>query len=156
PDAGISTLGARVAIDYLPQENEFDQDRTLLGAFLAKTDIEEGIGRRLLNRFGLTEDEVLRPFSEASPGERSRLIIATAMARKPNFLILDEPSNHLDLEVLTELEEALQEYGGTLLLVSHDRYFIDQVGITHTYILADGTLNPVTDYHTYEKRFMEE
>jgi ATP-binding cassette subfamily F protein 3 len=82
----------------------------------------------MLSRFHLKDADLKKEVRELSPGEQSRLLIGALVARKPNCLILDEPTNHIDLEVLTELEEALKKYQGTLIVVSHDRYFVRRVG----------------------------
>ena len=96
--------------------------------------------RSLLAKFGLEADDVERPVAELSPGERSRAELALLTARGTNFLILDEPTNHLDLAAIEPLEQALSEFDGTLLVVSHDRRFIDRVGLTRTVELRRGRL----------------
>ena len=100
----------------------------------------EADARPLLAKFDLGAGHVHRPVSTWSPGERCRLGLAILMARGVNCLILDEPTNHLDLEAQEELEQALIGFGGTLLVVSHDREFLDRVGITRTLTLEDGRL----------------
>jgi len=84
-----------------------------------------------LTRFGFPVDEQSRPASSLSGGERNRLLLAKAMLNPADLLVLDEPTNDLDIPTLQNLEEALIGYGGTLVLVSHDRFFLDQVA-THT------------------------
>jgi ATPase subunit of ABC transporter with duplicated ATPase domains len=83
-----------------------------------------------LAKFGLGADAVLRPPSSLSPGERTRAELAAFAARGVNFLLLDEPTNHLDLPAIEQLESALGGYGGTLLLVSHDRRLLESVPLT--------------------------
>ena len=80
--------------------------------------------------------------SELSPGEYSRLLIAELIAQKPDCIILDEPSNHLDLEATEEFENGLKEYTGTLIVVSHDRYFVKKVGLDKFF----GIQGPTLDY----------
>ena len=79
----------------------------------------------------------MRPGGELSPGERSRAILATLMAQGVNCLVLDEPTNHLDLAAIEQLEEALDAFDGTLLLVTHDRAMLDAVRITRTIELGE-------------------
>ena len=79
-----------------------------------------------------TRDDVLRAASSLSPGERTRAVLALLSARGVNCLVLDEPTNHLDVEAIEELERALAGYVGTVLLVTHDRVFLDRFGATRT------------------------
>jgi ATPase subunit of ABC transporter with duplicated ATPase domains len=83
--------------------------------------------RTLLAKFGLRADHVTRPVDELSPGERTRAGLALLQARGVNLLVLDEPTNHLDLPAIEQLEQALDSYDGTLLLVTHDRRMLDAV-----------------------------
>ena len=86
--------------------------------------------RSLLAKFGLTGAHVERTTTSLSPGERTRASLALLMANGANLLVLDEPTNHLDLPAIEQLEQALDTYAGTLLLVSHDREFLEKVRIT--------------------------
>jgi ATPase subunit of ABC transporter with duplicated ATPase domains len=86
--------------------------------------------RSLLAKFGLGADHVTRPPESLSPGERTRAELAVFQALGVNFLVLDEPTNHLDLPAIEELESALAGFGGTLMLVSHDRRLLREVGLT--------------------------
>ena len=88
--------------------------------------------RTLLAKLGLGADDVLRAGSSLSPGERTRAAVALLAVRGVNFLVLDEPTNHLDLPAIEELEEAVAEYEGTVLLVTHDRRFRDGFAATRT------------------------
>jgi ATP-binding cassette subfamily F protein 3 len=76
------------------------------------------------------------------------------MAKEVNCLVLDEPSNHLDPEALDRLEMALKNFDGTIVMVSHDRYFIDQIGVTKTFLVKDGRANALLDYHEYEREIL--
>ncbi|MFH1956405.1 MAG: ribosomal protection-like ABC-F family protein [Patescibacteria group bacterium] len=156
PDSGFIHHGSRVKIGYLPQENIFEQKHSVLKHFLEQADISETNARRILNRFGFSADDVKRTVEQLSPGERSRLILATLMAKETNCLILDEPSNHLDPEALDRLETVLKDFPGTIIMVSHDRYLIDQTGITKTYLMENGKLIPLKDYHDYENLVLPE
>ncbi|MFE5410457.1 ABC-F family ATP-binding cassette domain-containing protein [Microbacterium sp. NPDC056569] len=129
PDAGTASVGANVEI------GEIDQARSLLvgsqplaGAFGELVpEMESGEVRTLLAKFGLKADHVSRPVDELSPGERTRAALALLQARGVNVLVLDEPTNHLDLPAIEQLEQALDSYRGTLLLVTHDRRMLDAV-----------------------------
>jgi len=140
-DEGASSLGASVAI------GEVDQARAALGAddvpladaFAAHVpDWPTGEVRTLLAKFGLRAAHVLRPTSSLSPGERTRAALALLQARGVNLLVLDEPTNHLDLPAIEQLESALEQYTGTLLLVTHDRRMLDAVRVTRRWVVADG------------------
>ncbi|MFD4957195.1 ABC-F family ATP-binding cassette domain-containing protein [Microbacterium sp. NPDC058389] len=129
PDAGTASLGANVEI------GEIDQARSLLvgsqplaSAFEELVpSMESGEVRTLLAKFGLKADHVGRPVGELSPGERTRAALALLQGRGVNVLVLDEPTNHLDLPAIEQLEQALESYRGTLLLVTHDRRMLDAV-----------------------------
>ena len=127
-DSGIVKRGENVVVGYIPQEKWLDRpNNKVISEFLDVTKISETNARKILNRFRITTEDVNKHISLISPGEYSRLIIAELIATNPNCVILDEPSNHLDLEVIEELENGLREYKGTLIVVSHDRYFVEKL-----------------------------
>ena len=128
PDSGVCKSGANIRIGYVPQERWYSRgQKSVIDDFLSVADCTETDARKILNRFRITAEDVKKDLSELSPGEYSRLVIAELVSQKPDCIILDEPSNHLDLEVLEELENGLKEYKGTLIVVSHDRYFIENI-----------------------------
>ncbi|MCX6716656.1 MAG: ABC-F family ATP-binding cassette domain-containing protein [Candidatus Taylorbacteria bacterium] len=136
PTKGVIERGENVKIGYISQERWFNRtDKRVIREFLDITEIPEPDARQILNRFKITEDDVKKHISELSPGEYSRVLIAELVAMKPNCIILDEPSNHLDLEVLEELESGLEKYEGTLIVVSHDRYFVQKIRTNRDYLL---------------------
>jgi ATPase subunit of ABC transporter with duplicated ATPase domains len=94
--------------------------------------------RTLLAKFGLKADHVMRPATSLSPGERTRAALALLQARGVNVLVLDEPTNHLDLPAIEQLEQALDSYTGTLLLVTHDRRMLDAVRLTRRWHVDAG------------------
>ena len=100
--------------------------------FVAESGLAAGEARSLLATFALGADDVLRPGRSLSPGERSRAAIALLSARGVNALVLDEPTNNLDLEAIEQLELALASYEGAAVLVSHDRRFLDAFGASRT------------------------
>ena len=105
--------------------------------------MESGEVRTLLAKFGLKADHVSRPVDELSPGERTRAALALLQARGVNVLVLDEPTNHLDLAAIEQLEQALESYRGTLLLVTHDRRMLDAVQLDRHWRVEAGRLTEV-------------
>jgi ATPase subunit of ABC transporter with duplicated ATPase domains len=103
-------------------------------------DVPEGEARRLLGHFGLEGDASLRRLGRLSPGERSRVAIAAMVAAKAELLLLDEPTNHLDFASLEVLEGALREYPGAIVAVSHDRAFLEAIGVERRLEVRDGTV----------------
>jgi ATPase subunit of ABC transporter with duplicated ATPase domains len=130
---GRRWVGPGVEIGEMDQARErFGGADAVLDTFLAVTDLPRSEARSLLAKFGLGADQVDRRGDELSPGERSRAQLAALMAAGVNCLVLDEPTNHLDIEAIEQLEVALASFDGTLLLVSHDRRFLDSVAVTRT------------------------
>ena len=112
------------------------RDEPLLDAFIRTSGLaRQQDARSLLAKFGLAADHVSRSVASLSPGERTRAVLAMLMARGTNCLVLDEPTNHLDLTAIEQLEQALETYDGTLLLVTHDRRLLDAVHIDRTIAL---------------------
>ena len=135
-DSGTVEKGENIKIGYISQERWLNRsDKKVINEFLEITKIPETEARKLLNRFRITTEDVKKHISFLSPGEYSRLIIAELVAMKPNCIILDEPSNHLDLEATEELENGLRKYSGTLIVVSHDRYFVEKIKLNKTFDL---------------------
>jgi ATPase subunit of ABC transporter with duplicated ATPase domains len=131
--SGERQLGPGTVLGELPQGvGPFAGDERLLDRFVAESGLAAGEARSLLATFALGADDVLRPGRSLSPGERSRAAIALLSARGVNALVLDEPTNNLDLEAIEQLELALQGYEGAAVLVSHDRRFLEAFGATQT------------------------
>ena len=139
-DAGTAYLGPGVVVGEVDQARElFLGETPLLDAFCAALpDWVPSDARTLLAKFGLNAGHVLRPASTLSPGERTRAALALLQARGVNLLVLDEPTNHLDLPAIEQLEQALDTYRGTLLLVTHDRRMLDAVHTTRRLAVAAG------------------
>ncbi len=141
-DAGSASLGSGVRL------GEVDQARGLLfgtgrlaEAFGAEVpDLPDAEVRTLLAKFGLRAEHVLRSAQTLSPGERTRAALALLQARGVNVLVLDEPTNHLDLPAIEQLEQALADYTGTLLLVTHDRRMLEAVQTTRRLTVSGGRL----------------
>ncbi|MCU1404819.1 MAG: family ATP-binding cassette protein [Glaciihabitans sp.] len=142
PDSGTSSLGASVAIGEIDQARALlAGDRPLAESFEALVpDWPVAEVRTLLAKFGLKADHVNRPVGELSPGERTRAGLALLQARGVNLLVLDEPTNHLDLAAIEQLEQALEAYEGTLLLVTHDRRMLENVNIDRKWKVSAGTV----------------
>jgi len=98
--------------------------------------------RTLLAKFGLKTDQVASEVGRLSPGERTRAALALLQARGVNLLVLDEPTNHLDLPAIEQLEQAVEAFEGTVLLVTHDRELLDAVTTTRTLRVEDGRVAP--------------
>ncbi|SDT07938.1 ABC-F family ATP-binding cassette domain-containing protein [Microterricola viridarii] len=142
PDAGGASLGANVSIGEIDQaRSQLVGDAPLAEAFEALVpEMAAAEVRTLLAKFGLKADHVLRPVDALSPGERTRAGLALLQARGVNVLVLDEPTNHLDLAAIEQLEQALESYEGTLLLVTHDRRMLDTVRIDRRWAVESGTV----------------
>jgi len=137
--AGTARLGTSVAVGVHRQE-QFDLEpaNTVLAEFATVLpDAEAGELRSLLARFLFVEDDVYKRVGDLSGGEKSRLSLAKLVMTRPTLLVLDEPTNHLDIDSCNALENALREYAGTIIVVSHDRYFLDNV-IGRLLLLHDG------------------
>lgn len=158
PDAGEIRLGANVAVGYYDQEHHvLHMDKTLFEEIsddyptLTNTEI-----RNTLAAFLFTGDDVFKQIKSLSGGERGRVSLAKLMLSEANFLILDEPTNHLDIMSKEILEDALNAYTGTVLYVSHDRYFVNRTA-SRILDLRDGTLTGYLGNYDYylEKRQAE-
>ncbi|MQA76794.1 MAG: ATP-binding cassette domain-containing protein, partial [Solirubrobacterales bacterium] len=131
--AGSRWVGPGARFGLLDQRrSRYGGATPLLDGFLRATGLDRSEARSLLAKFALGADHVDRPGSALSPGERTRALLAELMATGVNCLVLDEPTNHLDLEAIEQLESALDDFDGTLVLVSHDRALLDAVEINRT------------------------
>ena len=129
--SGQRWLGPGVKVGLLDQRRlRYGGDVALLPSFMATTGLDRSEARSLLAKFGLGADHIDRAGAALSPGERTRALLAELMAQGVNCLVLDEPTNHLDLEAIEQLETALEGFDGTVLLVTHDRAFLDAVHVT--------------------------
>ena len=149
PDSGKLRLGPTVKIGYLPQIIHFDHpERSLVDTMIYDLDCTAQTARNRLASFKFRGEDVFKSVSTLSGGEQSRLRLCMLMDSQINLLILDEPTNHLDIQSREWIEEAVEEYEGNLLFVSHDRYFIDRFA-TRIWMLEDGH---ITDFKgTYQE-----
>ena len=142
PDEGSVSVGASVRIGEVDQARDaFVDDRALLDAFGDHVpDLTVAQVRTLLAKFGLGAEHVHRAATTLSPGERTRAALALLQARGVNLLVLDEPTNHLDLPGIEQLEQALESFDGTMLLVSHDRRLLETVRVNRRLEVDRGTV----------------
>lgn len=153
-DHGSIALGSKVHIGYYDQEHQvLHMDKTIFDEIsdtypsMTQTQI-----RNVLAAFLFTGDEVFQPIRTLSGGERGRVSLAKLMLSEANFLILDEPTNHLDIVSKEILEEALREYAGTVLYVSHDRYFINQTATRILELTGQTLINYIGNYDYYQEK----
>lgn len=150
-DYGTAVLGSSIKLGYLPQNISFDDENsTLLECFRKDIVITDGKAREYLAKYMFFNESVFKKVGTLSGGERSRLKLAMLMYKEVNFLILDEPTNHLDIDSREELEDFLKEFDGTLLFVSHDRYFINNIA-SRVIELSQGTLVSYEGNYEYYK-----
>ena len=136
-EEGRRYIGPGARIGELDQERaRFADDEALLDSFCREGSVRTDEARSLLAKFGLGAGDVFRPVRSLSPGERTRAAVALLALRGVNCLLLDEPTNHLDLPAIEELEAALERYDGTVLLVTHDRRFLERFAATRTVELS--------------------
>src|SRR6266704_2782918 len=155
PIGGHVYPGRNVRIGYYSQtHSRLNAQRTIVDEIRQVSALSEEGARSFLGRFLFTGDDVFKPIGALSGGERSRVALALLTLQGSNFLVLDEPTNHLDLQSRQFLEEVLGEFEGTMLFVSHDRYFIDSLA-TKIWVIEDGVLIPYwgnyTDYRTRKR-----
>lgn len=132
--SGKIELGTSIKIGYIPQNIIFEnENQTILDYFLEENNFSETEARTKLAKYGFRQEDVFKKIGKLSGGEKVRIILIKLIQKDINFLILDEPTNHIDIDTREILEEALKEYKGTVLFVSHDRFFINK--------LADRVLN---------------
>lgn len=150
-DSGSFTLGSNVKIGYYDQEhNVLHMDKTIFEEIsdeyphMTNTEI-----RNMLAAFLFTGDDVFKLIGDLSGGERGRVSLAKLMLSEANFLILDEPTNHLDIASKEILEKALNDYSGTVLYVSHDRYFINQTATRILELVGNTFINYIGNYDYY-------
>ena len=150
-DSGTVKQGITLKTGYLPQQIRFAHpERSLYDTMLYEANCSAQQARDRLGKFLFQGEDVFKPVSVLSGGEQSRLRLCMLMDEKVNFLILDEPTNHLDLDSREWIEEAVEDFAGTLLFVSHDRYFIQRFA-TRIWTLENGAISDFRgDYEAYQ------
>ena len=155
PDSGSIYLGPAIKLGYLPQIIHFDRpDRNLVDTMLYAQNCTTQEARDRLASFKFRGEDVFKPVSALSGGEQSRLRLCMLMDSKINLLILDEPTNHLDIDSREWIEDAVSEYGGNLLFVSHDRYFIEKFA-NRVWMLENGKITDFKGTYTEFRAFRE-
>lgn len=156
--SGEVLLGSQVSIGYYDQEQtSLTGTKTVLNELWDDYPLKpENEMRNVLGRFLFSGDEVMKIVSQLSGGEKARLLLAKLMMRHDNLLILDEPTNHLDLDSKEVLEAVLEDYSGTILFVSHDRYFINHIADRVFELSRDGLVAYLGDYDYYIEKKNEQ
>jgi len=156
--AGQISFGSNIEIGYYDQEQaNLTSNKTVLNELWDDyPNYNEKDIRTVLGNFLFSGDDVLKPVSALSGGEKARLALAKLMLQGANFLILDEPTNHLDLDSKIVLENALVEFPGTILFVSHDRYFINRIASKVVQLSNNGTEEFLGDYDYYLQKKLEQ
>ena len=155
PDSGSIYLGPSIRVGYLPQIIHFDRpDRNLVDTMLYAQNCTTQEARDRLASFKFRGEDVFKEVSALSGGEQSRLRLCMLMDSRINLLILDEPTNHLDIDSREWIEEAVEEYGGNLLFVSHDRYFIEKFA-TRVWMLENGRITDFRGTYSEFRSFRE-
>lgn len=157
--SGDIKIGGNISIGYIPQEIHFEnENQTVIDNFRDYFNGEETRLRATLVHFGFLGDSIFKPVGKLSGGEKVKLLLCELIQSKVNILIFDEPTNHIDADTRNTLEEALLEYKGTILFVSHDRYFINKIA-TSVAELSNGKIQKyVGDFDEYKEaksRLME-
>lgn len=152
PNYGVVELGASVKSAYLPQKIQFsNEELTVLECFREDISIIEGKGREYLSKFMFYGNSVFKKVKHLSGGERIRLKLSKLLYEDINLLILDEPTNHLDIDSIETLEEALEDFKGTIFFVSHDRYFINKISERVVAIENHGLISYPGNYDYYKE-----
>lgn len=129
PDTGVVRIGPSIRFEYLPQILHYTEpQRSVLETVMHTLRLPEGMARNVLARYKFPKDDVFKTVGNLSGGEKSRLQLCLMMENDVSMLLLDEPTNHLDIDSREWLESALEDFGGVLVFVSHDRYFINKFG----------------------------
>ena len=154
PDEGAIRFGAKVDLAYFDQmQNDLDLSKTALDeVYDAYPQMNLTQVRTMLGSFMFKGDDVFKTLSKMSGGERARVSLLKLMLKQGNLLLLDEPTNHLDTSSREALEKTLLNYGGTMLIISHDRYFINKLATKVLYMNGDGFTEYLGNYDDYLER----
>lgn len=156
PQEGHIDVGNRVQIGYFSQEHEeLHPTWQVVDEIMNNFNYSEEKARNVLGMFMFKADDVLKLVGDLSGGERARLALLKLFLQGDNFLVLDEPTNHLDIPTREIVEQALQQFEGTCFIISHDRYFLDQVS-TRTLSLEDGVITEYLGNYSYYKEKLKQ
>lgn len=158
PDTGVVRWGANVDVGYYDQQQKtLHPDKSVLDEVWDRFPrMEQSQVRGALGLFLFTGDDVFSPIHTLSGGEKGRVALTELMLRKDNFLLLDEPTNHLDMDSREVLEDALEDFDGTILAVSHDRYFINRFATKVVVLAPDGAKEYLGNFDDYQARIQWE
>ncbi|MGF7060548.1 ribosomal protection-like ABC-F family protein [Brassicibacter mesophilus] len=157
PDSGCVEIGSRVKVGYLEQQVLFeDENLSILDTLKSSFTMTEGNARRILAKFLFFGEDVFKKVKNLSGGEKSRLKLCLLMQKDINLLVLDEPTNHLDIESREMLEEALEQFNGSIVFVSHDRYFINKIAQRLVEINNKKLKEYLGGYDYYREKKLEE
>ena len=159
PLAGTVTLGDNITVGYFAQAHDnLDPTQTVIEAFRRRGVMHEAEARQILARYLFQEEDVFKPVRGLSGGERARLALAILARQQANFLLLDEPTNHLDIPAQEVLQAVLTNFNGTILLISHDRYLINQLASQIWHLEAGQLAVFENNYEAFvgEKTFVRE
>lgn len=149
PTTGEIKVGSKVQVGYLPQIIHYSEPtRTILQEFSSVSQQFEQENRRILAKYSFYQEDVMKQVRFLSGGEKIRLELAKLMQQQVNFLLLDEPTNHLDIETREEIEEILESFKGTLLVISHDRFFLEKMFDVFLVIKDQQVTKEIGDYST--------
>lgn len=150
PLSGKVEIGSALTVGNLMQEHDnLPREATIRTILTERGGLLTEEAYALATKYGFASAEIDKEIGKLSPGGRARLLLALFSARSVNVLLLDEPTNHLDISATDALEEAVTHYEGTVVLVSHDRYFLEKFDPTDTYVLAGGQLSRQQSYAAY-------
>lgn len=127
PISGEASIGSGIKIGYIAQDSQINEEITIEKYMMEQCDEERAKIFTTLNKFNFDYEDRNKQYKDLSPGERTRLKLATFSIKEINTLVLDEPTNHLDIEALEAMEEVLQTFHGTVIAITHDRYFIEKL-----------------------------
>ncbi len=155
PYEGSIRFGPSIRAGILSQESdELPPGSAVLDVFRARTEMHVDEARTYLHKFLFAGGDVFKPVETLSYGQRSKLALAILILAGANFLVLDEPTSHMDMPALAAVERAIAEFEGPLLVVSHDRYFLERIGVTRVEILEGGRLHAAESVETYERQLV--
>jgi ATP-binding cassette, subfamily F, member 3 len=150
PIDGKIDIGSSLVLGNLMQEHEnLPREETIFTFLEKRGHLEKQEVYHSLARYGFQPEDGEKKISSLSPGERARILFALFSALSVNVLLLDEPTNHLDIEALEAVEEAVSAYKGTIVLISHDRYFLQRFSATDVFVLSNGKLNRQQSFENY-------
>lgn len=150
---GTIKLGTSIEIGYIPQNIIFENEKeTILNYFIKDTNLSENEARTILAKYGFRQENVFKKVGNLSGGEKVRILLMKLIQKNINFLILDEPTNHIDIDTREILEDALKSYNGTVLFISHDRFLINKLAERILHIEENNIQSYYGNYDNFMRR----